>query len=39
MTEGKEMYFALLAQDLMSIADKYKRDIDDVHKKFFEVSC
>eukprot|EP00347_Sterkiella_histriomuscorum_P007498 403348691 len=39
LTSGKEMYFALLAQDLMSLAEKYKRDIDEVHKIFFEVSC
>lgn len=39
MTNGQEAYFALLAQDLLDLADKYKRDIDEVHKIFFEVSC
>ncbi|CDW88076.1 UNKNOWN [Stylonychia lemnae] len=39
LTNGQEAFFALLAQDLMEIADNYKRDIDEVHKIFFEVSC
>ncbi len=39
LTNGQEAYFALLAQDLLDLADKYKRDIDEVHKIFFEVSC
>jgi len=38
-TDLEEIYFALLAQDMMQLAAKYKRDIDEIHKIFFEVSC
>jgi hypothetical protein len=39
MVKGEESYFALLAKDLLEISEKYRRDIDEVHKVFFEVSC
>jgi hypothetical protein len=39
VTSGEEAYFALLAADMLDIAEKYKRDVDDIHKIFFEVSC
>lgn len=37
--DGKEAYFGLLAQDMLQIAEKYKTDIDEVHKAFYGVSC
>ena len=39
MSEGEVAYFALLASDMLELAEKYKRDVDDVHHMFFEVSC
>jgi hypothetical protein len=39
VTEGEAAYFALLASDMLDLAEKYKRDVDDVHRLFFEVSC
>lgn len=32
-------FFALLAQDMMQIAEKYEKDIDEVHKIYYQVSC
>jgi seryl-tRNA synthetase len=37
--ETDKGYFALLASEMLEIADKYKRDVEEVHKIFFEVSC
>jgi len=39
VTTGQEAYFALLSTELLDLAKKYKRNIEDVHKIFFEVSC
>ena len=39
VTEGEVAFFALLASDMLDLAEKYKRDVDDVHRLFFEVSC
>jgi hypothetical protein len=39
VTDGEEGFFALLASDMLDLAEKYKRDVDDVHRLFFEVSC
>lgn len=39
ITDGEVAFFALLAQDMLDLAEKYKRDVDEVHKLFFEVSC
>ena len=39
MTDGEVAFFALLASDMLDLAEKYKRDVDDVHRLFFEVSC
>ena len=39
ITDGEVAFFALLASDLLDLAEKYKRDVDDVHRMFFEVSC
>ena len=39
VTKGEAAYFALLASDMLDLAEKYKRDVDDVHRLFFEVSC
>lgn len=39
VTEGEVAFFALLAADMLDLAEKYKRDVDDVHRLFFEVSC
>ena len=36
---GQQAYFALLAQDLINIATRYKYNVDEVHKIFYEVSC
>ena len=36
---GQEAYFALLAQDMFKIAERYNKDIQEVHKIFYEVSC
>jgi hypothetical protein len=36
---GQEAYFALLAQDMFKIAQRYNKDIQEVHKIFYEVSC
>ena len=37
--EADKAFFALLASEMLEIADKYKRDVEEVHKIFFEVSC
>ena len=29
----------LLAQDILSLAEKFSKDVDEVHKVFYEVSC
>ena len=39
VTEGEAGFFALLAADMLELAEKYKRDVDQVHRIFFEVSC
>ncbi len=39
VTDGEVAFFALLASDMLDLAEKYKRDVDDVHRLFFEVSC
>ena len=39
LSSGQEAYFALLAQDMLTIAATYGRDIHEVHKIFYEVSC
>lgn len=39
VNDGEVAFFALLAQDMLELADKYKRDVDEVHRLFFEVSC
>ncbi len=39
ITDGEVAFFALLASDMLDLAEKYKRDVDDVHRMFFEVSC
>ena len=36
---GEQAYFALLASDMLSLADKYKRNVEDIHAIFFEVNC
>ena len=35
LVEGNEAFFALMAQDMLSIAEKFNKDIDEVHKLFF----
>ena len=39
LLNGQEAVFAMIAQDMISIADKFERDIDEVHKLFYQVSC
>ncbi len=39
VTEGEVAYFALLAADMLDLAEKYKRDVEEVHLLFFQVSC
>ena len=39
ITKGEEAFFALLASDMLELADKYKRDVDEIHKMFFQVNC
>ena len=39
ITSGQEAFFALLAQDMFVIAQTYGKDIQEVHKIFYEVSC
>jgi len=36
---GEEAFFALLAHDMIALGEKYKKDVDEVHKMFFEVNC
>ena len=36
---GVEAYYAFLCKDLQEIAAKYKRNVDDIHTIFLEVSC
>lgn len=36
---GEEAYFALLASDMLNLAEKYKRNVEDIHSIFFEVNC
>lgn len=35
---GDEAFYALISTDMIQIAEKYKRDVDDVHKIFYQVS-
>lgn len=39
LDQGKEAYFALMAQDMLQLADKHNKDIDEVHKIYYQVSC
>ena len=39
MASPEETYFALLAADMLNLADKYKRNVEDIHAIFFEVNC
>jgi len=36
---GKEAYFALMAKDMLDLAKKYSKDVDEIHKVFYQVSC
>jgi hypothetical protein len=36
---GQEAFYALLAQDLLKLAQEYERDVAEVHKIFYQVSC
>ena len=36
---GQEAFYALLAQDLLTYAQEYDRDVAEVHKIFYQVSC
>jgi hypothetical protein len=36
---AEEALFLLIAQDMLEIAEKYKKDVGAVHKIFYEVSC
>lgn len=35
LDEGKQAFFALLAQDMLQLAEKYSKDIDEVHKLYY----
>ena len=35
----QDAFFALLSDDLLRLADKYHRPIDEIHALFFSVSC
>lgn len=39
LKSGHEAYFALLADDMIKLSVKYSKDVHDVHKLFYEVSC
>ena len=39
ISTGQEAYFALLADDMLNIAQTYGKDLQEVHKIFYEVSC
>lgn len=39
LKSGQESYFALLAAEMMKIADEYGKDVHSVHKVFYGVSC
>ena len=32
---GEESYFTMLAMEMLELSDKYKRDVDEIHKMFF----
>ena len=36
---GQEAFYALLAQELLTFAQQYDRDVAEVHKIFYQVSC
>lgn len=36
---GQEAFYALLAQEMLELSQKYDRDAMEVHKVFYEVSC
>ncbi len=36
---GQEAYFALLAREMLEVADKYGKDVHQIHKIFYGVSC
>lgn len=35
----EEAYFALLAQDMITLATKYNKPVHDLHKQYYQVSC
>lgn len=39
MQSGQEAYFALLAREMMAVAAKYGKDVHQIHKLFYGVSC
>jgi hypothetical protein len=39
VTNGLDAYFVMLASDMLSLAEKYKRDIEEVHKMFYQLNC
>ena len=39
ITSGMDAYFVRLASDMLSLAEKYKRDVEEVHRIFFELNC
>lgn len=36
---GQEAYFALLAREMLEVASKYGKDVHQIHKLFYGVSC
>ena len=36
---GQEAFYALLAQELLEIAQQHDRDVAEIHKMFYQVSC
>ena len=37
--KSQEAFFALVARDMMLLAEKYKKSIEEVHQMFLSVSC
>ena len=39
VNSGQQAYFALLAKEMLSLADKYRKDVHLIHKSFYGLSC
>lgn len=36
---GEQAFFALIAHDMIELSKRYRKDVDELHKIFYTISC